>query len=217
MKNIIVIACCRSGHNFVMNQIRSWDMGHAIIHNFEDLKPLKYEARIKYWTKAGVIDNYFDTNTIIVVRDLLNWWASYMTWIFDKPVPEENIQNAFDIWVAQVKEAFGETEYIDHYHIVNYDIFKWNRSTRKGLCSIIGGEYSEVVIDYVPEAGGGSSFDKGIPGQAMETGLRYKQALAGSHGGYYTHILSQNKEAIQLYKTHFSLTAEQKAICKLIN
>lgn len=214
MQNIIVIACCRSGHNFVMDQIRSWGVFAPI--NFEDMLPEKYDYMHDLYSRGGLIPANEPVN-IIVVRDLLNWWASYMTWIFYKPVPEENIQNMFNVWMAQVKEACGETQHIDNYISINYDAFKRSDITRMEICEIIGGNYSELRINQIPEPGGGSSFDSGVPGQAMETGLRYKQAIEGSNGGYYCHVLSQNQEAIELYKKHFNLTEDQKELCRLIN
>lgn len=215
MKNIIIVACCRSGHNFVINQINSWSLDHAIIHNFEDLKPEDHKAKFNYWWEAGVIDNYYDIDTIIVVRDLLNWWASYLKWSTLRPASLIIVQNAFDIWIAQVKEAFGETQFIDHYHIVNYDIFKFNQETRKGLCNILGGEYSEDRIDQVPAAGDGSSFDFSIPGSKMKTHLRYQQMINSPLEDLYFEMLQKNLEAIELYKTYFSLTREQKQLLKL--
>ena len=211
MKNIIIIACCRSGHNFVMDQIRSW--GDYNIVNFEDMLPAVYQKHLNY-LDGSLVDISLEVIPIIIVRDLLNWWASYMTWIFNKPVPKENIQNMFNIWVTQVKEAAKVTNYIPGAVDINYDSFKSSVFTRKALCDTIGGEYSEKVLNEIPTPGNGSSFDVGVPGQAMEAGLRYKQAIGGGQSGYYVHILSQNQEALELYKKHFHLTDDQKQLCK---
>ena len=88
---------------------------------------------------------------------------------------------------------------------------------RKTLCGFLGGNYSEECIDKIPEAGNGSSFDKDIPGSQMQTTLRYQQIMNTPLKDQYLDILRQHPEAIQLYKTHFNLTAEQKALCNLIN
>ena len=217
MKNIIVIACCRSGHNFVMEQIRSWDMGHALLHNFEDVRPENYQGRFDYWRQAGVIDNYFDVNIVIVVRDLLNWWASYLKWAERTDTRnEEKYKHAFMIWKEQVREAFDITRHIPGIVDITYDSFKNDPAIRIGLCNVLCGNYSEKLIDKVPEAGRGSSFDKDIPGSKMKTDLRYQQIMNTPLKDQYLDMLSQHPEAIQLYKTHFNLTAEQKELCNQI-
>ena len=82
MKNIVVLGCCRSGHNFVMNQIKSWDVNNEmLVYNFEDVRPIDYEVSKKAMVSNGKLFNpKLETINIIVVRDLLNWWASYLKW-----------------------------------------------------------------------------------------------------------------------------------------
>ncbi len=215
MKNIIVIACCRSGHNFVMDQIQSWGEFNTI--NFEDMLPQKYINQHEMYCRSYLIDPTRDTNRIVVVRDLLNWWASYLTWITKTACSDERKLNyAFRIWTEQVQEAFDITHNIPGAIDVNYDMFKTDPDIRKGLCFVLGGDYSEKRIDKIPEAGNGSSFDKDIPGSQMQTGLRYQQICNTPLRVQYLDMLSQHPEAMQLYKTHFKLTAEQKELCKLI-
>ena len=216
MKNIIVIACCRSGHNFMMDQIRSWGLSH--IHNWEDCLPSEYSRRWYNHINSGVIDPNKGTTSIIIVRDLLNWWASYLTWITTTTCSDEwKLNYAFRTWTEQVAEVLNITRNIPEAIDVTYDMFVSDPGMRKAFCNMLRGNYSEDWIDKIPEAGNGSSFDKDIPGSQMQTDLRYQQIMNTPLKDQYLDMLHQHPEAIQLYKTHFNLTAEQKALCKLIN
>lgn len=211
MKNIIVVACCRSGHNFVMNQIRSW--GEFVLVNFEDCLPADYQKRLNY-LEGTIIDTDLETMPVIVMRDLLNWWASYLVWIKSKDVREEKMQYAFDIWTQQAMEAIDATNHIENKLAVSYDGFKVIPSIRQWLCNKLGGNYSEELIDVVPEAGSGSSFDN-LPGSQMQTHLRYQQVINSTDGPFYLHMLSQNKRAMDIYLDNFEPTADQRQICQL--
>ncbi len=220
MKNIIIIACCRSGHNFIMDQIRSWLPVESILHNFEDILPVHYRDRLKLLEKAGVLNTKLETIPIIIVRDLLNWWASYLTWITQNgtiEIASDKLNYAFKIWTEQVKEAYDNTRFIPGTIDINYDMFKKDPRIRKGLCFLLGGNYSEERIDRVLDPGNGSSFDKGIPGSEMKTSLRYEQVMAGSSWELYRDMLRLNPEAVMYYRRHFKLTDDQLRICNTLN
>ena len=109
MKNIMLMACCRSGHNFVIEQLKSWDVDkQLLIYNCEDMLPANYGIG-KYAIVASglLLDTELQTYRIIVVRDLLNWWASYLKWAQETPfmLTPKKIRYAFTIWSAQVLEA----------------------------------------------------------------------------------------------------------------
>ena len=106
MKNIVTISNCRSGHNFVMNQISSW-LPDANVVNFEDVLPEKYISQSDHWLKCGLINPEYPVIYVIVIRDLLNWWASYLKWITkDGPQTEEKLMLAFRIWKEQAQDGF---------------------------------------------------------------------------------------------------------------
>jgi len=69
--DIVIIGCCRSGHNFIRKQVDSWGFD---TFNYEDVVPEQYP---QIPSKGKYPHN---PKNIIVVRDLLNWWASYITW-----------------------------------------------------------------------------------------------------------------------------------------
>lgn len=229
MKNIIVIASCRSGHNFVAEQIRSWGSeGEYIIHNFEDVKPRDHDMMKEQFCTAGLIDDTLQTITVLVVRDLMNWWASYLKWIlkstisthakFDndflllKEQTHAKFDHAFLLWKEQAEEAIQKTTFIASKAIVMYDAFKDMDSERKSLCNIVGGNYNESRLDLVPSPGRGSSFDKGIPGREMKTHLRYQELISGPMRELYCGGLKENPEAVELYKKYFFLSEEKEKI-----
>ena len=108
MKNIVILGNCRSGHNFVIEQIKSWNP-NDLIYNFEDVRPINYEtSKLSMVNERQIFNPELETINIIVVRDLLNWWASYLKWIVkdgtDKSFAQPyRLQNAFDIWLDIAK------------------------------------------------------------------------------------------------------------------
>jgi len=181
--------------------------------NYENILAYDYRRTLCNWIEAGQIDCCQTTVTpVLIVRDLLNWWASYLTFVPE--VSRINHQNLFDVWVSHVKEAFGETDYITHKEVVNYDHFNSGKCQREYLCHRLGGEYTEARIDQVLEAGRGSSFDgQSVPGRKMKTDLRYHQMTGHD---YYWEMLADNPEAVALYQKHFKLTDDQKQILKAL-
>ena len=198
-KRIAIIACCRSGHNFVRNQIESWT--NETVLNYEDLRPINYTG---------------NTVNIIVIRDLLNWWASYLKWITKDGIDsylctEKKLNNAFSIWNDIIKESVGITNYIPDKTIVNYDLFRVSQTFRQTVCKMIGGSYNESRLNEVLPAGNGSSFDyQNIPGAELKSNLRYRQIMNSDLKDLYLRILRMNSESIDLYTEYFTLTNEQQ-------
>jgi len=202
---VICIAPSRSGHHFVMNQIKSWFSESLNMVNFEDHLAEDYQRTRTQWIKAGMIDDTEKIYTILVYRDLLNWWASYLKFV--PGIAEQNYRNAFNSWISTAREAFGYTNHIPGKRIVCYDGFKKSRKYRQVMCSDLDGTYSEARLDEVLNAGKGSSFDGlSVPGRKMQTDKRYIQMV---HDERYWKMLRKYPEAVELYRTHFILTQEQ--------
>lgn len=206
MKRIAIIAQCRSGHSFVRNQIESWTNGTIINH--EDLRPINYTG---------------NTANIIVVRDLLNWWASYLKWITKDGIDsylctEKKLNNAFSIWLDIAKETCGITNYIPNKIIINYDIFKESQFYREYICIKVGGSYNELRLDTVVSSGLGSSFDyQDIPGTELKSDLRYKQIMDSDLKDLYVKMLRMNKQSIDLYTKYFVLSYSQQILIDTIS
>ena len=136
------MACCRSGHNFVREQLKSWDVNkQLLIYNCEDMLPANYDTEKYVIVGEGLLlDDKLETIKLIVVRDLLNWWASYLKWGQKTPfiLTPEKIRNAFIIWNAHVLEA-NLPRYMDPSLYCEYDDFRTSMSNRIALCNKIDG------------------------------------------------------------------------------
>jgi hypothetical protein len=214
------MACCRSGHNFVHEQIKSWDMDkRLLIYNCEDMLPANYDTEKYAIASQGLlIDTQLETIKLIVVRDLLNWWASYLKWMSKTNflfMSLDKVRNAFTIWNAHVLEA-NIPRYMDPTLYCEYDDFRTSMSNRIALCNKIGGcQYNEKMLNYVPSSGGGSSFDgTSVKGSEMKTDYRYKQILDTPLRDAYVRGLQDNMLSVGVYERFFSLTNDQK---KFIN
>jgi hypothetical protein len=74
----ILIASSRSGHNYIRSNIlswlgTSWDKNDINYENWENQNPLFYDARIK---RQKINSNRI--LSVILIRDYLNWLASYI-------------------------------------------------------------------------------------------------------------------------------------------
>ncbi len=215
MKNILIFATVRSGHNFIRQQIESWDHDEQfIIGNFEDVQPQNFED-MKYQIVGhpkkgnGELFNYsLETIKVVIVRDLLNWWASYLQWIVQGSFPSRaKVDLAFKIWTSLTIDAGNNYEVIP----CIYDVFKDNEFLRRLICNLIGGKYTEENLDVVPPQGGGSSFDKISKGSDMKTDLRYKM-LSHELKDFYMRGLRSHPKAIAAYTKYFTQTVDQKSL-----
>jgi hypothetical protein len=180
--------------------------------NWENMDPVWYPRTVKNYEIAGQLDPNQSNIPVIVVRDLLNWWASYLKFVGSTAA--RNKQNVFNGWIGQVREAFGETRYIPGNIPIIYDQFFTVEDERRRICMRVGGGYNEDYIDYVPSPGNGSSFDgQTLPGREMQTLTRYKQMEGIPE---FHQMLRQNPEAVYLYQKYFLLTEDQKNLIKAL-
>ena len=211
MKNFVFIACSRSGHNFVMNQVLSWfpqEVSPIKRYNYENVKCEDTRRTLMAWIEAGQIDDMYPIKLILIVRDLLNWWASYLYWNPD--VADQNYQNMFDCWVSHCEEAGRVTTYLPEVISVRYDDFFQKQYMRKLVCTHAGGIYSEERLDEVLDLGGGSSFSgTKVPGQKLDVLTRFRVMKDNEK---WREMLRMNPEAVELYEQEFQLTKEQKQI-----
>lgn len=212
MKTIVFVSGSRTGHNFIINQVRSWfpsDMQPKMV-NYENILAKDYQRTLHAWIEAGQIDDEFQIIPVLIIRDLLNWWASYLNFVPN--IAQRNWQNMFDVWTSHVSESAGLTNHIPNKIIVNYDGFNKRDFVREHLCDAVGGLYSENRIDEVLDAGKGSSFDGlKIPGRKMQTDIRYKQMQSNID---WLRMLWENRQAVELYNDNFTLSMDQKLILK---
>jgi hypothetical protein len=217
MKQIAIVGCCRSGHNFIINQFKSWNCG--LVFNFEDVVPCNANIVADAMVSEGVKFNpVLPTTYILVCRDLLNWWASYLKWITksgEVSVSEDRLQNAFNIWKHILREAYNETHYLPNSIPLQYTAFTEVPTNRQHYCRIVEGEYSEKDLNKIPSAGGGSSFSgmtmDGLAG-AMPISTRYVSILGTNLENTYLDMLSKNPECIDLYTKYFDISPVERAL-----
>ena len=180
--------------------IESW--GDYDVCNAEDLLPSRFEhAKPCLVANGKLVDFSKETVIVVVVRDLLNWWASYTNWIHKTWVPnKKQIDYAFHIWASMVTLA---TDYLDYNIPINYDIFKKSRPFRELVCNCLNGKYNESTLNKVTPQGNGSSFDPGDKADTMDTHLRYQRIMHTTHADFYIKTLNEHPKAIETYKTHF--------------
>ena len=232
----IMIASSRSGHNFVKNNILSW-LG---IFNEEDANTTRKKYGETHYlnfenTTQRAMNRKLELNKVysknilyvILVRDYLNWVASYILLVKDKKErgieklhgigelygnPLENMESAILIWNMLVKEVYTETNYLPIAIKANYDCFRKYQEYRKEICKDIGGEYNEEYLNRVAKQGFYSSFD-GLDykyeAQKMKVDERYLQIMETDCKDDYIKVLKSNNEALHLYKTYFNISQDK--------
>jgi len=191
------IGMSRSGHTFVANNIRSW---------LPEVEFTDQENRI--FPKQD-----FDYS-FIVVRDYMNWLASYLTFL--RKIPREKLRSHAEVYVGRYKELLEEYLFpkrVPKSVRVCYDYFVRNRLYRQGVCEIVGGEYNEKVLDKIPKRGGYSSFDKDHyqdKGSQMAVSRRYQHMPGSDISKEYVYFLKNDKGSIQLWRENFGFTSDQE-------
>ena len=145
LQGINHIVTKRSGSVWVGNMIQSW-CSDVSFTKFENVYPITFHNA----AQSGVI--------ILQTRDLLNWYASYITVKKGKKLgPTRIIQS----WFAVATE-FYKPFYLKEYTVVRvmYEDFFKNRDYRKDICAQLGGVYSEEKLQEMSIGSDGSSFTK---------------------------------------------------------
>ena len=212
MKKIALFAPSRSGHNMIINSIRSWNPD-AIVGNFENMPPSRFQKQKHAIAGHGKKIDWDDsTLSVIVIRDLLNWFASYLMFVPDKE--NKHYRRMFLLWNDYVNEMLRKTNYLPNKSIILYDWFINDGEYRKIHCEHVGGQYNESELNKVTRGGGYSSFDgkKFINNaQKMKTNIRFRQIMETDHGSRYREILRLNNDVVLFYSNKFVLSENQKS------
>ena len=125
----------RSGHNFIRKQVETWDTRREfLIGNFENTLPSNKEAHATIPAGGALIDYSRETFNIVVVRDLLNWLASYLVWMYSRSLTRERLKLLYNVsvWYHIAAEAFNHTHHLDNKYRVVSDKFTSDRKVRAG-------------------------------------------------------------------------------------
>jgi len=219
----MVLATSRSGHHFTKENILSWTADNEnkkrLYINLENILPKNFREI----TSKIDFNQYPNSIYIIQIRDLLNWYATWVKHILkhylitgirdDVPHYSIRLSKDIDVWCALTKEYYHETNYLlDGFIRLSYDDFFKSQDYRKKICAQIpDGVYNETKLNYVPSQADGSTWDKRTyqgMGQKMDVLGRYKSLPPQFKGALK--VLKEHPEAIQLYLKHFNVTDEQK-------
>ena len=215
LRHIILIAPSRSGHTWTMGMVQSWLPGD-IVHNFESIPPVIYSKRVHRDVFYGSLPKH-DQPVIALtqVRDFLNYaasWTKHKLNLRDAH-RQEAVTVMYEMWMDMTKETLGDTEHIKDKKItLYYDRFVQDENYRRELCDLLGGEYSEDMIDNVPANSPGSSFDKyDYQGRAhqMDVLNRWKWFLS-EEGAPFIFYLKAARQVLEYYAARFDLDEEKK-------
>jgi hypothetical protein len=220
MKDIVILAPSRSGHNWTARFIRSWfpEKGKVKVHQFEAVEPSLWDARVRHRIYRGlVVDNSHEVIAVVQVRDFLNFAASWTKYMIRRgnAYKEKGVTKLYEIWYNIAREALNETSYIrNNKYVLMYDLFVQNEEYRRSLCSILDGEYTETVKDLVPDGGLGSTFDSfNFQGNGSQMKVLDRwEWFNTEEGEYYKRLLKSFPEILKYYQSNFDLTPGQSKL-----
>lgn len=212
-QNIVIIGCCRSGHNFVREQIKTWDKREKYnIYNLDDFDPRNYH-QVKHLIhyKGIPMDHSKPTIAIIVTRGLLNWWASYIMWITDKntrPIREANIINELQAWKNQIQAP--KIEEIDTWNI-KFEDFTMDHTERSMLANMLLLRHDDSTIHKRATQGRGSCFEGWLDvSKRSDTQKRYTQIHNGALYKLYIDTLTARPDLIEAYIDNFEVPKDER-------
>ena len=184
--DITTLSSSRSGHNFIVENIRSWFKGDFRHQNLENVLPERIEDYVVIGYK------------VIILRDFRNWLASFHIHLWDNVKLREgeyemNMDRKVQAYWAIHNEA-DNPEYFTPRSIVYYDEFVDSAAYRQNLCRNLCGEYSEKKLNHVPANGRYSSFDGDEfqdRGSEMRVTERHRQILETEHKDQYLKLLER--------------------------
>jgi hypothetical protein len=133
----------------------------------------------------------------------------------------ESLNNEMlSMWESITREGFGVTDVIkEEKRLCVYESFMYDQKYREGLCYFVGGKYNEDMLNRVPNAGGGSSFDRFAfqdRGTEMATNSRHQQIMDTVLKEWYIWSLAKNTRIMNTYKDLFNPDGERLALWKSI-
>lgn len=206
-KLYVIMAQSRTGHNFVYHNFLSWNPD-APVARVEGYAPeaINYKLILSLNPELK-IEGERDLVYFIVTRDFKNWLASYMMMWWGrrkKGIPVQDmelfyknvdLERKIRVWKALDDEAHSAINiYLSPIVPIHYSDFKQDTDYRKFMCGLVGGTYTEDKLDFVPQGGGGSSFNgKEFQnrGNQMKTDRRFEQITGSEIEDYYNYLLTK--------------------------
>jgi len=215
MKQLSILCVSRSGHNFIVNNVMSWFPRKKLLHyNLENVMPHNVP-----------IQNLNGGIRLIVLRDFMNWLASLHVHLYDNiGLRDEtyygNIEHKLSVYEAQMIEALGVNEAganFAHATTVLYDTFVRSEDYRRALCHKLGGQYSEKMLNIVPQNGRYSSFDGDKfqgEGSKMKVLDRFISIMETEHRDRYVQLIKDYQLEMELAYSIMPITEKHKSWLK---
>lgn len=190
-KHITTLSMARSGHNFILNNVRSWleDGDKMIHHNLENIKPIDLVPL--HLSHGGL--------KLLIWRDFDDWIASSIMkahkigatrTVSDIPVYVEKIVHGYN----SMQQEINFPQYYKANAVIHYDEFVDSAAYRQNICRNLCGEYSEECLDIIPRNGHYSSFDGDKfqgSGSEMNVLNRAEDILSTPYKDLYLTIMKQ--------------------------
>lgn len=145
-------------------------------HHHEQPRRKVKDALIKYKDKQIIVDNEhmstsllakdcktyidFEHKNIVIIRDVYNNMASV---IKCHEVNRKQLSEHADIfmksWKSHAREYLKDTNYLQEKTFILYNKWFQNKRYRRKIVKKLGLNFTDLGINYVPNAGSGSSFD----------------------------------------------------------
>lgn len=208
--NLNFIATSRSGHNWIMLMVQSW-INDSQPYSYENKLPIEFKYLPDKRSINGVRFGSGNRNiNFVVVRDLLNWYASFVKLRVDDGtvISDQYFLNHIGYWLAIAKEAYFYTNFVESKKIISYDYFRQSKLYRQVICRDSSGSYNEDFLNFVPTNGRSSSFDKrrfnGF-GSQMKTSERFRVFDGENPYSRWLSLLGEDREVLRLYFKHFTI------------
>lgn len=180
-----VLGTSRSGHNWVGTVVASWFDNPEVVE-MTNVEPFN----------IGEYNLDKDDLLIVVVRSFKQFLASSVKSYLDAHGRDSNWREGIQRYIGAYR-AISQTDFPRVDARISYEMFFRGAAYRRMICEKLGGEYNEDLLNYMPNEGGGSSFDKFEyqgKGQQMKTLDRAEQILETEWADIYEELLNENKD-----------------------
>lgn len=190
--NINVLTLGRSGQSIMTVILNSWcPSRHVVIIGNTHPKDVRE----------------LEGTRIILIRDFRNWLASAIVARVNAypkggTVSWKSMIHHIGVYKSLLKEI-KDREYWQADIVISYDKFFESEEYRRSICEQLGGIYTEEKFNFVPNTGGGSSFDKMNlqgAGSKMKVLSRHEQVLETDKADIYINMLEEYKDIYEEYK-----------------
>jgi hypothetical protein len=187
---------------------------HLLAYSYENFPLTELRNREPVYQRIECIGDSEKTRRVLLLRDFYNWIASRIR-LFEnksKPLPTESgVDSLISMWLTYAKEFCGKTRCMYGETVVTVSYNRWveDEHYRTSLLQQLSAPLRDNSIAYVPEIGGGSSFDGNIAAsQASEMRVteRWQYLLEDKFADIVKQIRSRADEVEAYNRERFGLS-----------